>query len=63
MTHKKIMKKCASKLMKDAEHYEKDMKQTHSKTKKKHDKIEKKEALSAARDLKKRSKKAHEYKS
>ena len=49
--HKKIMKKCASKLMKDAKHYGKEMKE---------EKVEKKEALSAAKDLKKRVKKAHE---
>ena len=49
--HKKIMKKCASKLMKDAKHYAKEEKE---------EKVEKKEALSAAKDLKKRVKKAHE---
>lgn len=61
MTHKKIMKKCSKKLMKDAEHYEKDSKHSHSKLKKKHDLKEKSEAISAARYLKEKSKKAHEY--
>lgn len=59
--HKKIMEKCSKKLMKDAEHYKKDEKKTKSPLKKKHDKVEKKEAMSAAKDLKMRSKKAHEY--
>lgn len=55
------MKECAGKLMKDAKHYAKDEKMTASKVTKKHDKVEKKEAVSAAKDLKKRVKKAHEY--
>ena len=40
MSHKKIMKKCASKLMKDAKHYKK----------------EEKEAEGVAKSLKKKSK-------
>lgn len=59
--HKKIMEKCSSKLMKDAKHYDKDEKKTHSPVKKKHDMVEKKEAVSAAKDLKKRAGKSHEY--
>lgn len=60
MVHKKIMKKCAGKLMKDAKHYSKEA--AHSKgTKKKHEKVEEKEARSAAKDLKKRARSAHEY--
>lgn len=58
--HKKIMEKAAKNLSKDAKHYKNDAK--HAKgAKKKHDKVELKEALSAAKDLKKRAKKAHEY--
>jgi len=54
------MKKCAGKLMKDAKHYSKEA--AHSKgTKKKHEKVEEKEARSAAKDLKKRARSAHEY--
>lgn len=59
--HKKTMKKCASKLMKDAKHYEKESKKSNSSVKKIHDNTEKKEALAASKDLKKRAKKAHEY--
>jgi len=59
--HKKIMEKASKKLMADAKHYEKDEKKTKSKVKKKHDEVEKKEAISAARDLKHRAKKSHEY--
>lgn len=55
------MKSCSDKLMKDAKHYENDSKKTKSILKKKHNKIEKKEALSAAKNLIKRAKKAHEY--
>lgn len=58
--HKKIMSKCAAKLEKDASHYAKEEK--HAKGKhKKEEKVERKEAMSAAKDLKKRVKKAHEY--
>jgi len=47
-------------LEKDAKHYGKEMK--HAKgVKKKHELVEKKEASSAAKDIKKRAKKAHEY--
>lgn len=59
--HKKIMEKASEKLMKDALHYEKDSKHAPTKIKKKHDLMEKKEAKSAAKDLKVRAKKAHEY--
>lgn len=61
--HKKIMKKAAHALEKDAKHYA--MKAAHDTTKHmikraKKDKVEEKEARSAAKDLKKRAKKAHE---
>ena len=58
--HKKIMKHAAKALEKDAEHYAKEEKHAHG-AKKKHEKVERKEAMSAAKDLKKRAKKAHEY--
>jgi hypothetical protein len=58
--HKKIMKKCAAKLEKDAAHYTKEAKQAKTKEKKKHELREKKEAKSAAKDLKKRVRSAHE---
>lgn len=54
------MKKAASKLMKDAARYAKEEKHTKSKVKKRKEAVERKEALSAAKDLKKRAKKAHE---
>ncbi len=58
--HKKIMNKAAKALEKDASHYAKEAK--HAKGKKKvEEKVERKEALSAAKDLKKRAKTAHEY--
>ena len=60
MTHKKIMEKASKALKKDAAHYEKEEKHAHG-IKKKHEKVERKEALSAAKDLSKRAKKAHEY--
>ena len=63
MTHKKIMEKASKALKKDATHYQKEEKQdkkAHNTKKLKHHKIEEKEALSAAKDLKKRAKKAHE---
>lgn len=63
MSHKKIMQKASKALEKDAKHYKieekKDIKQG-DKSKLKHHKIEEKEAKSAAVDLKKRAKKAHE---
>jgi len=59
--HKKIMKKAASALKKDAAHYESKLKHDKSPTEKKHDKVELKEAKSAAKDMAARSKKAHEY--
>lgn len=55
------MERAAKALTKDAAHYTKDAKMTTSKTKKKHDLVERKEACSAAKDMKKRAKKAHEY--
>ena len=61
MTHVKIMKRAAKALEKDSQHYQEDKKYTHSKIKKQHDAVEKKEAMSAAKDLKKRIKKSHEY--
>jgi len=58
--HKKIMAKCAGKLMKDAKHYAKEA--THATgTKKKHEKVEAKEAKKGASVMKKMAKKAHEY--
>lgn len=54
------MEKCSEELKKDASRYSKKSKLAHGK-KKKHELIEKKEALSAAKDLKKRAKLAHEY--
>lgn len=58
--HKKIMKKAAKKLDADAKHYAKEA--AHAKgAKKKHELVEKREAASAAKDLKKRARKAHEY--
>jgi hypothetical protein len=60
MVHKKIMVKAAKALTKDAKKYGKEA--AHAKgVKKKHELVEKKEASSAAKDLKKRAKKAHEY--
>jgi hypothetical protein len=58
--HKKIMEKASKKLEKDARNYA--VKAKHEKgIKKKHDKVEYGEAKSAAKDLKKRAKQAHEY--
>lgn len=58
--HKKIEEKAAKALEKDASHYV--VKAKHAKgEKKKEAKIEAHEAKSAAKDLKKRAKKAHEY--
>lgn len=59
--HKKIMDKAAKALEKDAAHYKKEIKKAKSPKKKKEERIEKHEAESAARDLKRRAKKAHEY--
>lgn len=58
--HKKIMERAASALEKDSKHYKKEMKHEHG-AKKKHEKVEMKEAQSAAKDMRKRAKKAHEY--
>jgi hypothetical protein len=63
MSHKKIMKKAEKALEKDAKHYAKEERQAqkhHQMKKATHEKVEKKEAISAAKDLKKRIKKAHE---
>lgn len=54
------MEQAASALKKDAKHYKSEMKHEHG-TKKKHEKTEMKEALSAAKSMQKRAKKAHEY--
>ena len=62
--HKKIMHKCADKLSKDAKRYaseEKEAKKKNNPTKARQEHIEKKEALAAAKDMRKRAKKAHEY--
>lgn len=61
MSHVKIMKKAAKKLDKDASHYHTDATKTKSKIKKKHDRIEEREARGAAKDLRKRASKSHEY--
>ncbi len=58
--HKKIMERAASELKKDAKKYSKEEKHAHG-TKKKHEMVEKKEAMNAAKDMKARAKKAHEY--
>ncbi len=59
--HKKIMAGAAKALSKDAKKYEKEEKHAPTKTVKKHEMVEKKEAMSAAKDMKKRAKSAHEY--
>lgn len=58
--HRKIMRKAARSLEKDAAHYAKEAKGAKG-AKKKHEMVERKEALSAAKDLKSRARKAHEY--
>jgi len=60
MSHKKIMKKCAHELEEDAMHYKKKIKTAKSSKKKHHERIEEHEAESAAKELKKRAKHAHE---
>lgn len=63
MSHKKIMEKASAALEKDAEHYKKEEKadkKNNDQAKLKNHKVEEKEAVSAALDLKKRAKKAHE---
>ena len=55
------MEKCSKELKEDAAHYAKKEKHAYSKTKKHHEAVERKEALSAAKDMKHRAKKAHEY--
>lgn len=59
--HKKIMKKAAKALDKDAKKYQAKVRTAKTPTKKMHEMVEEKEAKSAARDLKSRAKKAHEY--
>ncbi len=46
---------------KDANHYKHEVKEAKTKTKKRHEMTEEREAESASKDLKKRAKKAHEY--
>jgi len=58
MSHKKIMKECASKLGKDADHYEKKAAAEKSMPAKKHELKEKAEAKTASAYLKKSYKKA-----
>lgn len=63
MSHKAIMSSAAKKLKADAKHYQKEAKEEKAKghkAKAKHEMLEKREALSAAKDLKKRAKSAHE---
>ena len=60
MVHKKIMERCSKALVKDAEKYARHAKKDTG-IKRKHDKIEMAEAAGAAKDLKRRAKKAHEY--
>lgn len=59
--HKKIMKKAAKALDKDAKHYKKEAIHAKTKAKKKHEMTEEREAHAASKDMKKRSTKAHEY--
>jgi hypothetical protein len=59
MSHKKIMQKASKALKKDAAHYAKEASHAHGK-KRRHEMTEEKEARSAAKDLSKRAKKAHE---
>ena len=59
--HRKIMEKASKALEKDSRQYAKEAIRAKTATKKKHELVEKKEAASAAKDLKKRAKKAHEY--
>lgn len=57
------MEKASKALLKDAKHYkkeEKEDKKHHAKAKLQRHKLEEKEAVSAAKDLKKRARKAHE---
>lgn len=59
--HKKIMQKAAKALSKDASKYALKAKIASSPSEKHHEHLEEKEAKSAAKDLKKRAKSAHEY--
>ncbi len=58
--HKKIMAKCSKDLKKDAKKYASESKNLKG-SKKKMELVERKEASSAAKDMAKRAKKAHEY--
>lgn len=61
--HKKIMERAAKALTRDVKHYKKEEKADKAKGDKeklKHHKKEESEAVSAAKDLRKRAKKAHE---
>ena len=58
--HKRIMEECSKKLEKDAKGYKKKAKYAVG-TRRAQEKTEEKEAMGAAKDLKKRAKKAHEY--
>lgn len=58
--HKKIMQRAASALSKDAKKYASKAKNEKG-VKKKHEQVEEHEAKSAAKDLKVRAKKSHEY--
>lgn len=63
MSHVKIMKKAAQALKKDVKHYkheETEDKKHHDKKKFQHHRTEEREAKSAAKDLQKRVKRAHE---
>lgn len=62
--HKKIMSKASKALTKDAKKYKKEAvheKSLGHKRKAKEEEVEMHEARSAAKDLKKRSRRAHEY--
>lgn len=61
MSHKKIEMKAAKALEKDADKYKKKATAAKSTVKKKHEHIEEREAREAAKDMKSRAKKAHEY--
>lgn len=61
MSHKKIEMRAAKALEKDADKYKKKASTAKLPLKKKHEHIEEKEARSAARMLKQKAKKAHEY--
>lgn len=60
MTHKKIMKRCSDELEKDAKKYARESRGKKG-VERKNKLRERGEAMSAAQDLKKRAKKAHDY--